>query len=254
MVTAIRDPISHFLAGYNEVEYRLKIYKKYRQKILLGKEGGGGWTFGDIPIESRPKERLKQFLVDFLSCPFERQFKGIYANKEQYPLTLELSHLYSMSGVLYNLDAKARDKANSKSEKNRRQNDTTTTTTTHTTEQPQFNIMEDFHYLPSLTNISTHWGPFVAEKCGESVLSLSNNNNNNNDNDLMKSTLLNTSITVGSNAHKSSTRKGYYDTIKQAVMIAQEQEENTDQIVTVHNEGIVCPSFTGLCLLQRFTG
>lgn len=233
MVTAIRDPISHFLAGYNEVEYRLKIYYKYRNKIV---GQGGGWTFGNIPIESRPKERLKQFLVDFLSCPFERGFKGV---AEKYPMTLELSHLYSMSGVLYNLDAKSK----SKSEKNR-QNDTTTTTTatttasaTHTAEQPQFNTMSDFHYLPSLTNISTQWGPFVAEKCGESVLSLSNNKN---DNDLMKSTFLNTSIIVGSNAHTSSTRKEY-DAIKQAVMIAQEQEENADDLSLSITKALCAP-------------
>lgn len=67
LVTAIRDPISHFLSGYNEIEYRS--VQKHHQNI------------------TGSKERFSQFVVHFLSNP------SIMKNSDY-------NHIFSMSKIL----------------------------------------------------------------------------------------------------------------------------------------------------------
>jgi len=126
IVTAIRDPVSHFLSGYNEIEFRINKYKRFRSATT--------WNFHHTAVGS--PRRFEQFLTDVLSCPFERGWKGIYKTWDQYPSTLELPHVYSMTNTLHHL-------------------------ATSTNVIPS----EDFHYLPTLTNLSYTFGPFVVDQC-----------------------------------------------------------------------------------------
>lgn len=137
-MAAIRDPISHFLSGYNEVEYRIIDRSRYRKKIAES------WNFGKLSYANAPEDRFRQFLTDFLSCPFERKKIGIYHDlKEHYAETLELSHVYSMTGVLHYLHNEISVK----------------------------DLQHTFHDFPGLANLSTGWGPFVAQSCPSGTFS-----------------------------------------------------------------------------------
>ena len=128
VVMAIRDPISHFLSGYNEVEYRIQLDKRNRERVA------NTWNFAKLPVGTN--DRFEQFVVDLVSCPFEQNFRGIFHGWDKYPSALEFPHLYSMVGVLQMLSRGS-----------------------------GLNLTSDLHYLPTLTNLSSTWGTFVAESC-----------------------------------------------------------------------------------------
>lgn len=89
-VTATRDPVEHFLSGYNEMEYRNTPeymrrrsnpkYKKWNNPLEYSKLGNG------------TEARFKQFVSDFVESPLTM---STYA--------LEVSHAYSMTGILWGL-------------------------------------------------------------------------------------------------------------------------------------------------------
>uniref|UniRef100_A0A7S1FPH5 Sulfotransferase domain-containing protein n=1 Tax=Corethron hystrix TaxID=216773 RepID=A0A7S1FPH5_9STRA len=137
-VTAVRDPLEHFFAGYNEIEYRIlfKPETTYLRLPLVGKDGG--WTFGQMDYTAFPRNRLRQFLVDFLSCPHERSYKGM--DYKFFPQVLEIQHVFSMSRVLFHLH------------------------------MDHVDAVKDLHYLPTIENLTNTLGPFVAEKCGVGLL------------------------------------------------------------------------------------
>lgn len=89
VVTAVRDPVEHFLSAYNEVEgrnspeYMKKRSGKYRSwtNPLLFASYGNGTT-----------ARFEQFVSDFIVGP---QRANHYV--------LELQHVFSMTGVLWGL-------------------------------------------------------------------------------------------------------------------------------------------------------
>lgn len=76
VVTAIRDPISHFLSGYNELECRNAENDAELQNNVLYDRYQSGST-----------KRFEQFVADFIGRPTRTILGGI-------------PHVYSMSGVL----------------------------------------------------------------------------------------------------------------------------------------------------------
>jgi hypothetical protein len=89
IVLAVRDPISHFLSGYNEIETRIVVV---RPREALAKT----WPFGHLKAGS--SERFQQLIIDILDCPWKRHYRGL---TDPWPNRLELEHLYSMTGVLH---------------------------------------------------------------------------------------------------------------------------------------------------------
>jgi len=73
IVTAIRDPVDHFLSAYNEVMHRRYVYKN-----------------GTVA-------QFEKFVSDFIGGPVSNQ---IYRSRME---ELEIAHLYSMSGALWGL-------------------------------------------------------------------------------------------------------------------------------------------------------
>uniref|UniRef100_A0A7S1FK83 Uncharacterized protein n=1 Tax=Corethron hystrix TaxID=216773 RepID=A0A7S1FK83_9STRA len=129
LITAIRDPLEHFISGYNEVEYRLVDEATARERTQMVETGG--WTFGKVDISESPVKRFRQFLVDILSCPKERSYTGIADGTG-----LETYHAFSMSSLLFNLHNRLHLNANK------------------------------LNYLPTMNNLTNTLGPFLAEKCG----------------------------------------------------------------------------------------
>ncbi|CAJ1962899.1 unnamed protein product [Cylindrotheca closterium] len=129
ILAVIRDPIAHFLSGYNEIEYRIRS-KEPRRPVAQK------WPFGGQPEGSI--ERFEQFVADLLTCPIGKKLPGII--NAGAIRKLELEHLYSMTGVLRLLD---KDDSVTRSNRN-------------------------FHYLPSLKNLNETWGPFVVSSCPRS--------------------------------------------------------------------------------------
>jgi hypothetical protein len=128
-VMAVRDPISHFLSGYNEIEARIVQHPQREKSVKT-------WPFGRFKPGS--SERFQQLITDLLDCPTERHYKGI---TDPYPNTglpaLELEHLYSMTGVL---KLPTRFDAGS-------------------------NMGINLHYLPSLEHLQHSWPRFMVESC-----------------------------------------------------------------------------------------
>jgi hypothetical protein len=90
-ITAIRDPISHFLSGYNEVEFR-------------NKKGPPAAPYTRFVHGS--KLRFEQFVADFLGGVVTGENEGrtpVQNLKFQTPEIDEWAHLYSMVGVLTQL-------------------------------------------------------------------------------------------------------------------------------------------------------
>jgi hypothetical protein len=122
IVMAVRDPISHFISGYNEIESRIVAFRSTRERTAKT------WPFSRFQAGS--SERFQQLITDILDCPTGRHYRGIL---DPYPATLELQHLYSMTGVLNRLLAK--------------------------------NMTRDLHYLPSLEDLEHSWPQFIVESC-----------------------------------------------------------------------------------------
>mmetsp|Transcript_24452 Transcript_24452/g.50755 ORF Transcript_24452/g.50755 Transcript_24452/m.50755 type:complete len:413 (-) Transcript_24452:11-1249(-) len=84
IVSVVRDPISHFLSGYNEYEVRLNTKKteqlRSNEGLVAHPLSFERFTFGE-------ERRFEQFIVDLLTSPSD-----IF----QY----DLAHVYSMTGIL----------------------------------------------------------------------------------------------------------------------------------------------------------
>jgi hypothetical protein len=62
IVMAVRDPISHFLSGYNEIESRIS---QFRNNVRM-------WPFSRLQAGS--SDRFQQLITDLLDCPIERHY------------------------------------------------------------------------------------------------------------------------------------------------------------------------------------
>ena len=79
--TAIRDPISHFLSGYNEIEYRFETELNYTEEMMP--------PFGKLPRDTAEERRIRfQTFVEELLL-------GQYRTKK-----IVNWHVYSMSRIL----------------------------------------------------------------------------------------------------------------------------------------------------------
>jgi hypothetical protein len=128
IVVAVRDPISHFLSAYNEIETRIHKFRKWRGRPAKT------WPFGSLKAGST--ERFQQLITDLLDCPMARNYKGIDA---AWPVRLELEHLFSMTGTLRLLSL-----------------------------DRSVNMTSDVHYLPSLDDLEHTWPQFMGKSCPES--------------------------------------------------------------------------------------
>eukprot|EP00951_Prasinocladus_malaysianus_P015804 scaffold121942_cov30-Prasinocladus_malaysianus.AAC.1 len=82
VLVVLRDPVSHFLSGYNEFDYR----KTVEQELDLP----GSWS------RWRPgsQERFEAFLADLLGGPENIGWKG------KYNMWYEIKHVYPMTSAL----------------------------------------------------------------------------------------------------------------------------------------------------------
>ena len=90
IVTAVRDPIEHFLSAYNEIEFRnTPPYMKKRKERRY-------WNWENpLPYAKNGNgtiERFETFVSDFIGNTHNT---GVYAT--------DLVHIFSMSGVLFGL-------------------------------------------------------------------------------------------------------------------------------------------------------
>ena len=139
--TVVRDPISHFLSGYNEVEYNWHHHRIMNGKYKIPKwqapfhhkvpyifptymvesdESVSNETFYSLKYDNRRKKRFEEFVKDLL-----RQEIVFALNPMYY-------HTFSMSAMLTNLAT---------------YNQTLT------------------GYIPSIKNVIETWPKFIAEKC-----------------------------------------------------------------------------------------
>ena len=91
ILTAIRDPISHFLSGYNEVETRIKDKEETKKIDSLRTSPRGlyhRYRYGT-------KQRFEQFVADLLSVPAREGWNDF--------VWLQPLHFYSMTGILVGL-------------------------------------------------------------------------------------------------------------------------------------------------------
>ena len=128
ILTAVRDPVSHFLSAYNEVEYRnMGLPQQYRAETLQD-------PLLFTRFQPGSTERFTQFVTDFLAGPRQTGFWTI----PFWTRGAELPHLYSMTGVLFQLN---------------RFNDDFGTNWTLSA------------YLPSLTNLSSNFPKLMLDNC-----------------------------------------------------------------------------------------
>lgn len=129
IVTAIRDPIEHFLSGYNEIEFRHTavfpgrlnnshplLYSRYRNGTKL---------------------RFQQFVADYLSGTVQKPcVKDAVGNQicqdDWHWHRLEFGHIWSMAGILWELHRSG---------------------------------MELTAYLPHLQDLVHTWPQFLAKTC-----------------------------------------------------------------------------------------
>ncbi len=88
IITVIRDPISHFLSGYNEVDTR--IMEREYSVLHARMKGSPKGLFHRYHYGT--KERFTQFVADILSQPYTLSWNNF--------AKIEPLHFYSMSGML----------------------------------------------------------------------------------------------------------------------------------------------------------
>ena len=138
--TAIRDPISHFLSGYNEVEHIILNKKRRRNGIKLkalapfhnkvpyifnrnmtfNNDGVSLETFHSLEFHDRRKKRFEEFVKDLL-----RQDANFYRDYRYF-------HVFAMSAMLTNLARKN---------------------------------VKLTGYIPTLSNLTSSWPKFISENC-----------------------------------------------------------------------------------------
>lgn len=137
VVTAVRDPIQHFLSGYNEIEHR-----RFPREKRIGNARGDLHDSSDVDVtsftrhEKRTIGRFEQFVTDLLSRPREA---GLF-NQYKFWGIQEIAHVFSMTGVLWGLK-RLRDCHG---------------------EDGTLNLTA---YLPSLTGLDAELPKLVNEKC-----------------------------------------------------------------------------------------
>jgi len=86
-ITALRDPVSHFISAYNEIEARHQIYPE-EERLPKKEENPQLFT----RFQRGSTQRFKQFVTDFVGGPTQYGF---------YRDIAEFTHLFSMTGILY---------------------------------------------------------------------------------------------------------------------------------------------------------
>ena len=92
IITVVRDPISHFLSAYNEIEWR-------HEDRLRGQTLDSTYIPKYRLLTNGTQERYIKFVQDFIQGPSSN---GIYRNKPRG--IEEITHVFSMVGPLYELD------------------------------------------------------------------------------------------------------------------------------------------------------
>ena len=131
IVTALRDPISHFISGYNELEYRVAAHHPGHQ-----------WTTRQNPhpnnfarFENGTEIRFEQFVTDLVG--------GAASSSNIFPSMphWNIYHVFSMTGILWEL---------------KRLRDT-------------LGVMVDAphltDYLPTVDNLNTEFPKFLSRSC-----------------------------------------------------------------------------------------
>ena len=91
IVAVVRDPVSHFLSGYNEYEHRLN------NEVGTNTKEQRRWSGNPVNFERfsfGTKGRFEQFVVDFLNGPNQNKVFDYWNN---------LYHMFSMTGMLTRL-------------------------------------------------------------------------------------------------------------------------------------------------------
>ena len=92
IVTVVRDPITHFLSAYNEIEWR-------HEDRIRGQTLESSYIPKYRLLTNGTQERYIKFVTDFIQGPSSN---GIYRNKQRG--IEEITHVFSMVGPLYEMD------------------------------------------------------------------------------------------------------------------------------------------------------
>ena len=92
LITVVRDPITHFLSAYNEIEWR-------HEDRIRGQTLESTYVPKYRLLQNGTQERYIKFVQDFIQGPSSN---GIYRNKPRG--IEEITHVFSMVGPLYELD------------------------------------------------------------------------------------------------------------------------------------------------------
>jgi len=92
IITVVRDPITHFLSAYNEIEWR-------HEDRIRGQTLDSTYIPKYRLLQNGTQERYVKFVTDFIQGPSSN---GIYRNKPRG--IEEITHVFSMVGPLYEMD------------------------------------------------------------------------------------------------------------------------------------------------------
>lgn len=92
IITVVRDPITHFLSAYNEIEWR-------HEDRIRGQTLDSTYIPKYRLLQNGTQERYIKFVQDFIQGPSSN---GIYRNKPRG--IEEITHVFSMVGPLYEMD------------------------------------------------------------------------------------------------------------------------------------------------------